>query len=154
MVFLALGSSLASGQGIERPRVPLRTALSEIKTFRASYADAYNKKDSTAVASMYAPDAIVIQGDGNVLFGKDAIQKTIATNAPTWPQLSIESDTVRVFGNTAFDVGTTHAKRSTGAEEVSHYLVVLRRGLKDWTIKSLAVVPEHRSENAADSTAH
>jgi uncharacterized protein (TIGR02246 family) len=151
MVALALFPNLANGQGIERPRVPLRTALTEIRTFRAAYADAYNKKDSTTVANMYAPDAIVIQGNGNVLFGKDAIRKVIATDAPSWPQLSIMSDTVRVFGNTAFDVGTTRSQQSSGGEEVSHYLVVLRRGLNDWVIKSLAVVPERHTDTAADS---
>jgi uncharacterized protein (TIGR02246 family) len=154
MVSLALLPNVANGQGIEKPRVPLRTALTEIKTFRAAYADAYNKKDSAAVASMYAPDAIVIQGNGNVLFGKDAIRKVIATDAPTWPQLTIESDTVRVFGNTAFDVGTSRSQGSAGGEEVSHYLVVLRRGLNDWVIKSLAVVPERPTKSAADSAAH
>jgi uncharacterized protein (TIGR02246 family) len=151
MVSLALFPNLATGQGIERPRVPLRTALTEIRTFRAAYADAYNQKDSVTVANMYAPDAIVIQSDGNVLFGKDEIRKAIATDAPGWPQLSITSDTVRVFGNTAFDVGTTRSQRSSGGEEVSHYLVVLRRGLKDWVIKSLAVVPERRTENGPTS---
>jgi uncharacterized protein (TIGR02246 family) len=154
VVSLALFPQAANGQGIEKPRVPLRTALSEIKTFRAAYADAYNRKDSATVANMYAPDAIVIQANGNVLFGKDTIRKVIATDAPTWPQLTIESDTVRVFGNTAFDVGTSRSQRSAGAEEVSHYLVVLRRGLNEWVIKSLAVVPERPTKSAADSAAH
>lgn len=154
MLLVFVEPSVASGQGIERPRVPLRTALVEIRTFRAAYADAFNKKDSTTVADMYAPDAIVIQRDGSVLVGKDAIRKSLATDASTWPQMTITSDTVRVFGNTAYDVGTTRSPRSAGGEDVSHYLVVLRRGMKDWMIKSLAVVPEQRTENAADSAAH
>ncbi len=155
MVSLAfLLPNLANGQGIERPRVPVRTALAEIRTFRAAYADAFNKKDSASVAAMYAPDAIVIQGDGNVLVGNDAIRKELATDASTWQQMTITSDTVRVFGNTAFDVGTTRSQRSAGGEEVSHYLVVLRRGITDWKIKGLAVVPERRTESAADSAAH
>ena len=146
--------NVATGQGIERPRVPVRTALAEIRTFRAAYAEAFNKKDPAAVADMYAPDAIVIQGDGSQLVGMDAIQKAFATDAPTWPQMTITSDTVRVFGNTAWDVGTTRSQRAAGGEEVSHYLVVLRRGITDWKIKGLAVVPERRTENAADSAAH
>jgi uncharacterized protein (TIGR02246 family) len=154
MLLLFVAPSVASGQGIERPRVPLRTALAEIRTFRAAYAEAFNKKDSTTVADMYAPDAIVIQRDGSVLVGKDAIRKSLATDAPTWPQMTVTSDTVRVFGNTAYDVGTTRSPRSAGGEDVSHYLVVLRRGMKDWMIKSLAVVPERRTEDAADSAAH
>jgi uncharacterized protein (TIGR02246 family) len=154
VLLVLVAPSLASGQGIERPRVPIRTAIAEIRSLRAGYEAAYNKKDSATVADMYAPDAIVIQGDGSVLVGKDAIRKSLATDAPTWPKMTITSDTVQVFGNTAYDVGTTRSQRSAGGEEVSRYLVVLRRGMKEWTIKSLAVVPERRTKNAADSAAH
>jgi len=38
----------------------LRAALDEIRVFRESYVEAFNKKDSTAVAAVYAPDAIMI----------------------------------------------------------------------------------------------
>ena len=154
VLLVLVAPSVASGQGIERPRIPLRTALTEISSLRAAYEAAYNKKDSATVAGMYAPDAIVIQGDGTVLVGGDAIRKSLATDAPTWSQTAIKSDTVRVFGNTAYDVGTTRSQRSAGGEEVSHYLVVLRRGMRDWMIKSVAVVPERRTANAADSAAH
>jgi hypothetical protein len=45
ILYLALLPSVARGQGIERPRVPLRTAMDELRDLRESYADAYNKKD-------------------------------------------------------------------------------------------------------------
>jgi hypothetical protein len=64
------------------------------------------------------------------------------------------SDTVRVFGNTAYDVGTVRTSRSGGDEDVGHYLVVLRRGLKVWNINSLAVVPETSKANAKDSAGY
>jgi uncharacterized protein (TIGR02246 family) len=151
-VFVA--PSVASGQGIKPGAARLRTALDEISNFREAYAEAFNNKDSTTVANMYAPDAIVIQGDGTVLVGKDAIRKAVSAEAPTWPQMTITSDTVRVVGNTAWDVGTTRSQRSEGREEVSHYLVVLRRGIKYWKVSRLAVVPESRAAHAADSAAH
>jgi ketosteroid isomerase-like protein len=102
---------------------------------------------------MYTPDAVVIQGDGTVQVGKAAIQKAIAEAGPTWTQLTITSDTLRVVGNSAWDVGTTHRQLSEGGEQVAHYLVVLRRGLKYWKIDRLAVVPESHSASATDSTA-
>jgi ketosteroid isomerase-like protein len=89
---------------------------------------------------MYSPDALFIRGDGSMLVGKDAISKAIATGAPQWPQTTIESDSLRVVGNTAWDVGTS-VDRSAGRDEVSRYLVVLRRGMKYWKISALAVVP-------------
>ncbi len=154
MVSLALFPNLANGQGIERPRVPLRTARDELRVFRAAYAEAYNKKDTVAVADMYTPDAVVIQGNGNVVVGHAAIQRTIADNAPKWTQITITSDTLRIVGNTAWDVGTSRTQGAEGGEQVSHYLTVLRRGLKTWKIDRLAVVPESRPKSAADSAAH
>jgi hypothetical protein len=49
--------SVTTGQGIEKPRVPLRTALNEISAFREEYIQAYNNKDAAALVGMYAPDA-------------------------------------------------------------------------------------------------
>lgn len=154
VVSLALCPNAAHGQGIEKPRVPLRTARDELRVFREAYAEAYNKKDTVAVADMYGPDAVVIQGDGNVVVGHAAIQRAIAERAPKWTQITITSDTLRVVGNTAWDVGTSSTQGSQGGQQVSHYLTVLRRGLKSWKIDRLAVVPEGRPSSAADSAAH
>lgn len=149
MVSLAfLFPNVANGQGIERPRVPLRTALDELRVLREAYSEAFNKKETATLVDMYATDAILIRGDGTMLTGKEAIRKSF--EAGPWSKMSIASDTVRVFGNTAYDVGTVRTSRSGGDEDVSHYLVVLRRGLKVWNISSLAVVPETGKANAKD----
>jgi len=151
MVSLAfLLPNMANGQGIEKPRVPVRTALDELRVLREEYAEAFNKKDTATLVGMYAPDATLIGGDGTMLTGKEAIQKSL--EAGPWLKMSIESDTVRVFGNTAFDVGTVRMSGSGGDEAVSHYLVVLRRGVTAWKIKSVAVVPETSKAKAGDST--
>jgi uncharacterized protein (TIGR02246 family) len=152
MISLALLlPNVAAGQGIEKPRVPIRTALDEIRGVREGYAAAFNKKDTAKLVGMYAPDAILIRGDGVVLTGKDAIQQSL--EAGPWMTMSIASDSVRVFGNTALDVGTVRMAGSEGHEAVSHYLVVLRRGVTAWRINSLAVVPEAGKMAAGDSTA-
>lgn len=143
--------SMASGQGIEKPRVPIRTALDELRVLREAYAEAYNKKDTATLVNMYAPDATLIGGDGTMLKGREAIQKSL--EAGPWQKMSIASDTVRVFGNTAVDVGTVHMSGSGGDEGVSHYLVVLRRGITTWKAISVAIVPvpETSKKNASDS---
>jgi uncharacterized protein (TIGR02246 family) len=151
LLLISVAPSVASGQGIEQPRIPLTRAIDEIRVLREAYADAFNKKDSTTVVGMYSPDAILINDDGSVLVGRDAIRKDMAAEAPNWPHMTINSDTVRVVGHTAWDIGTTRSQSSGGNERVSHYLVVLRRGLKYWKINSLALVPER---NTADSAAH
>ena len=143
--------SVATGQGIEKPRVPLRTALNEISAFREEYAQAYNNKDAAALLAMYAPDATLLGADGTMLTGKDAIGKSL--EAGPWMKMSITSDTTRVFGNTAYDVGTARMSGSEGHEDVSHYLVVLRRGVTAWKLSAVAVVPETSKAKPADSTA-
>jgi uncharacterized protein (TIGR02246 family) len=137
-----LATSLGHAQGVEAPRVPLRTAIKEINTLRAEYADAYNKKAAASIAAMYLPDAVVIRADGRTLLGQTAIGKAMAEEAPTWHQTTIVSDTMRVFGNTAWDVGTFSSQGPEDNMAVSRYLVVLRRGVQEWKISSLAVVPE------------
>jgi uncharacterized protein (TIGR02246 family) len=141
LLLISFGPSLASGQGIKRPTLPLRKTADELRLFREAYADAFNKKDTATVADMYSSDAIMIRDNGSVLIGKDAIRKVISAEAPNWPQMTITSDSTRAVGSTAWDIGTTHSQGS-GGERVSHYLVVLRRGLKFWKINSLALVPE------------
>jgi len=133
--------SLAAAQGVEHPRVPLRTAMAEINTLRSAYADLYNKKDAAALTAMYLPDALVIRGDGSTLRGQAAIGKELEQQAPSWKQISLASDKTQVYGNTAWDAGTMSSGGSDGEPSVSRYLVVLRRGLQDWKVVSLAVVP-------------
>ena len=137
-----LATSLAQAQGVEAPRVPLRTAITEINTLRSEYAGAYNSKAAASLTAMYLPDAVVIRPDGSTLLGQSAIGKAMAEESPTWRQTTIVSDTMRVFGNTAWDVGTFSTQVPEGNMAVSRYLVVLRRGLQGWKISSLAVVPE------------
>jgi uncharacterized protein (TIGR02246 family) len=149
LAFLLPG--VATGQGIERPRVPVRTALNEISAFREEYAQTYNNKDAAALAAMYAPDATLIAGDGTMLTGREAIGKRLESGP--WMKMSITSDSVRVFGNTAYDVGTVRMSGSEGHEDVSHYLVVLRRGVTAWKVNAVAVVPETSKAKVADSTA-
>ena len=142
----------ASGQGIPAGRTPLRTARKDISTLRADYADAFNRKDVAALVSMYTPDATVIQSDGTVLSGRDAIRDAFNRDTANWQRMTINSDTVRIFGSTAWDVGTVRFSRSGGREEVSHYLVVLRRGMKGWKAASVATVPEKGGMAGADTT--
>jgi uncharacterized protein (TIGR02246 family) len=133
--------SLAAAQGVEAPRLPLRTALDELGTVRSAYADAFNRKDAAALAAMYAPDAQLITDQGVMVSGNEAIAASFAAGAKTWPHLVIESDSIKVYGNTALDVGTLRMHPEGGAEMVSRYLVVLRRNMQNWKIVSVAAVP-------------
>ena len=141
MALALLTTSPAAAQGVEAPRVPLRTAIKEINTLRAEYAALYNKKDTTALTAMYLPDAMVIRPDGT-LKGRAAVSKAFSEEAANWGQITLSSDTTHVFGNTAWDVGSMSSRGSDGNQSVQRYLVVLRRGIQTWQISSVAVVPE------------
>jgi ketosteroid isomerase-like protein len=142
MALALLTTSLAAAQGIEAPRVPLRTAIKELNTLRAEYAALYNKKDTAALTAMYLPDAVVIRADGSTLVGTAAIGEAFSRDAASWGQITLSSDTTRVFGNTAWDVGSMSSQGSDGGQSMQRYLVVLRRGVQTWQISSLAVVRE------------
>lgn len=134
-------ASVAAAQGIEAPRVPLRTAIKEINTLRAEYAALYNRKDTAALSAMYLEDAIVVRPDGSTLMGRAAVSKAFSEEAANWGQITVSSDSTRVFGNTAWDVGSMSSRGPDG-DQSSRYLVVLRRGIQTWQISSVAVVPE------------
>ena len=142
MALALLTASSAAAQGIEAPRVPLRTAIKEINTIRAEYAALYNKKDAAALTAMYLPDAVIVRADGSTLMGREAIGKAFSEEAAGWKQITLASDTTRVYGNTAWDVGSMDSKGPDGDLGSQRYLVVLRRGVQTWQISSVAVVPQ------------
>jgi ketosteroid isomerase-like protein len=90
---------------------------------------------------MYLDEAIVIRPDGSQLVGAKAIGEALKADAPTWPHMVLTSDTVRVYGGTALDFGTVTTHPKDGGENVSHYLAVLRRGLRGWKIAAVSQVP-------------
>lgn len=138
LVFVTPGVVAAQ---IEEGRVPLQTAMSELERFRGRYAELFNQKNVQDLTAMYAEDAVVITADGTVAAGREAIAAAMAAAAPTWPHMVIESDSVRVWGNTATDFGTVKEHPAGGGEVVSRYLVVLRRGYQDWSLVHVAQVP-------------
>lgn len=143
-VVVALGvavSSAAAAQGVEAPRLALRTVIDELNSTRASYAEAYNAKNAAEVTAFYLPEAILILPDGSQIMGATAIGEAMKKEAPTWPHIVLTSDTVRVYGGTAVDFGTVKLHPKAGGEEKSRYMAVLRRGLRGWKLASVAQVP-------------
>ena len=142
-IALALGVAIpgaAAAQGVE-PHLPLRTVIDQLNATRAQYAEAFNAKDADAVAAFYLPEAIVIDDNGRQTVGAKAIGEMMKKDAPTWPHMVLTSDTVRVYGGTALDFGTVTTHPKEGGENVSHYLAVLRKGLKGWRLAAVESVP-------------
>jgi ketosteroid isomerase-like protein len=140
MALAAAVPAVAHAQ-IEEGRVPLRTALDELNTLRATYADVYNRKDAAGLAALYDPEAIILFSDGTMASGHAAIKAAFLQQAPKFPHVVIASDSIRVYGNTAVDQGTLTYHPTSGPTRVERYLVVLRRGMMDWKIVRGAAVP-------------
>ncbi len=139
-VALAAPAALAA-QGIPANAPALRTAMSDLATLRATYVDAFNSKDAAGVTALYADDAVVIMDDGRMLSGGLEIRAAMAEEAPTWPHAVIESDTTRVYGSTAVDLGTWTVHPADGGEMKFRYVTLLRRGISGWKIIHVSLVP-------------
>jgi ketosteroid isomerase-like protein len=129
-LFLTLVPSLVSAQTTQ-------TAVNEIRRLEQLYTEAFNIKDTATLAGMHSRGAIWIRGDGSMLVGQDTIRKVLAAEAPNWSKLTLEPESTRVVGQTAWVSGKA---RSEGGEP-NQYLTVFRRGAKYWKIDALAVVP-------------
>lgn len=133
--------SFAAAQGIEEPRIPLRTKLAELNTLRTEFETAVNAKDAAAAASIYAPHAIYQRADGTVLRGADAIREALASEAEGWGRFTITSDTVQMYGNTAVDIGSGTMEMADGSTRSMRYTAVLRRDLNGWKLVADAETP-------------
>jgi uncharacterized protein (TIGR02246 family) len=133
--------SIVVGQGIDSPRIPLRTALADLNTLRTAYVESFNARDAKAVAEHFTDDAIMITHDGKMMTGKAEIAKGMAADADNWPHAVIKSDSVRVYGATAIDVGTWTEHPAGGGENVTRYLAVLRHDMNGWKLSYVADVP-------------
>ncbi|HLS47658.1 MAG TPA: nuclear transport factor 2 family protein [Gemmatimonadales bacterium] len=140
-MLLVLAPSVALAQGIEADRQRLRTAQDDIRTLRSQYAEAYNAKDAAAVAALYTSDGIMVNSSGEMVAGAEEIASSMASAAPSWPHVVISSDTVRVYGSTAVDVGRFTTHPASGGEKVERYVAVLRRGMDGWRVSHAVLVP-------------
>lgn len=139
-LLLTLAPTVARAQ-IEEPRIPLQTKLSELNRFRAEYAENFNKHDVAAVTAMYSPTAMIVTNTGTVVSGREAISQWLTQGTREIPHIIIDSDSMAVYGNTAVDMGKTTAHPSAGGEQVTRYLVVLRRDMNGWKVVRLSSTP-------------
>jgi uncharacterized protein (TIGR02246 family) len=102
-------------------QMPARPDLAKIKTdiqaLESAWATADNARDTNAVATFYADDAISLASNKPMLVGKAAIHKDIAsTLAKRVKGSTISYDVMDVFGdeNTATEVGKTTVKDGSG----------------------------------------
>ena len=143
-VLLAVGITAPAAlqaQGIESPRIPLRTVIQDLNTLRTSYASDWNAKDAKAVGAHYLPDAIVTNEEGERFVGAKAIGDMLAAGSASWPHMVLSSDTVKVYGATAIDFVTVKMHPSGGGELVSKYTAILHHDMNGWKVVAVQTTP-------------
>ena len=140
LVLALVVPSVVAAQGVEAPRIPLRTALGELNTLRTEYAEAFNRKDAAGVAALYSSDGVLIDAMGKKIVGTEALREYMSGRGGQG-HMVLASDSVQVYGNTAVDIGTVTLHPEGGGEDVARYLSVTRRGMTGWKIVSVAVTP-------------
>jgi ketosteroid isomerase-like protein len=133
--------AIAAAQGIAEPHAPITSTLGEIGKARAEYVDAFNAKDSKGVNAMFTTDAVFVGSNGSSLVGWSAIAKSNSESSASWPHVVINSESTKVYGTTAVDVGTWTQHPAAGGEMNFRYVAVLRHGIHGWKMQNVAVVP-------------
>jgi uncharacterized protein (TIGR02246 family) len=115
------------------------SAAAEVELMKSALTDAVVRKDPGPLAALFAEDAVVVEPDGRILEGRDAIAARIAELLPRVQAYSISSQRLEESGELAYDQ-ETFGVTLTGVDGSSrnlsgHQLVVLRRPPGgNWTI--------------------
>lgn len=141
LLALTLGIPAVAAAQIDEPVIPLQTRQSELYRFRIEYALDFNNHNAAALAALYSPDAIVIAGNGNGITGTEQIRQFLTQSLATTPNITLASDSLAIYGNTAIDYGTLTARPAAGGEQVSRYLAVLRRDHDGWKVIRVSSTP-------------
>lgn len=132
--------ALAAAQGVKTPHAPIPTGPKDIAAMRGEYVNAFNAKDAKAISGMYTPDATMVKADGSHAEGMAAISAQNAADEANWPQLSLTSESVKIYGTTAIDVGTWTTHSATG-DKSGRYLAVLRHDVNGWKLHDTMETP-------------
>jgi uncharacterized protein (TIGR02246 family) len=113
-----------------------RDAIGKI---RSEWQAAADRKDSTAVAALYADDAVLATSGAPVATGKAEIEKTLGRMVNLTKFEKIDSKDLVVSGDNASDYGTFSDEvtlpNGKKAKEDGYYLVTLRKqGDGSWKI--------------------
>jgi uncharacterized protein (TIGR02246 family) len=112
-LFTACGQHSVPGKAAVDPSAD----ASAIRTSVGKFVDAWNKADSGSYSPMIAADAILIQPDGSVVQGRDAIAAGMAKDYDTTKsQQTATVDEVIVMGDHAYGRGTWNLNPTAGAD--------------------------------------
>lgn len=112
-----------------------------IRASADAFVAAYNAHDAAAIATMFSPKAEIIDEDGELTKGREAIQKSFAKQFEEHPKASIAVDieSIRALTpNIAVEEGVVRGESGDDAPaSVSRYVVVHVKVDKEWQVASV-----------------
>ncbi len=132
-LLIPCGGTAIGAQANHRGQANQPADLAAIRAVTAGIIAADNKGDAVAVMQFYADDAILLPPNGAPVTGKDAIRTRYEEGFRHFRfAIFSSSEETHVFGDWAFDRGTTEGKAIPKADEPSRqihdkYVVILHR---------------------------
>lgn len=103
-------------------------ASEDVKAMAAAWDEAYNSGDAAKVASMYAEDARVITGQGEVKQGPDEIQALFQSFMDSgFKDHAIDVSTAEVNGDMGYLTGTWSGKGGDGKDYGGHLTNIVEK---------------------------
>ncbi len=127
----------APAGGSAKPLTPEETAVAAKAN---ALIEAFNKGDAAGIASQFAPDAEWIDDDGQVMSGKDAIQKNMTKMLAEHKgrKLDLDVESVRpITPDVVVEKGTSTVEEPDGTTTVSSYTATRVKKDGDWLITQL-----------------
>lgn len=133
----------------------------EIRKLLAEYSRTWNTHEAASVIRFYAEDADVLSG-GNLIRGRDAIEKTLSSEFAAVPKdavLTLDVKAVRSLNpdysmvDGAYRVGTHHLDSHNGEGSAGNFSMLVRHTDQRWTIVAFRLLNDPRALCLASSEA-
>jgi len=124
-----------------------------IRKRAAAYAKSYGEGNAAAIASHFTADAEYVDDEGDVLRGREAIERALAESFQETPgrKLEVKIESIRFIGpGLAVEDGFATISSDQGeASSRSRYTAVLQKGDGQWLLASVRDLPaESRRQHA------
>jgi uncharacterized protein (TIGR02246 family) len=153
------GTKAAGKTAVSQPTATpaaVAAAIADEESIRkraAAYAKSYGEGNAAAVAGHFTADAEYVTDEGDVLRGREAIERALAESFQETPgqKLDVKIESIRFIGpGLAVEDGTAVVNSAKGeVASRSHYTAVLQKNDGQWLLASVRdLPPEGRRQHA------
>ncbi|MGL5094325.1 MAG: YybH family protein, partial [Planctomycetia bacterium] len=136
----AKAATVKPAPALPKPSSPAEAdAVEQVRAFRKTYLEAYNKRDAKTLSSYWSPKGEYLAPDGRKIVGREAIEKTFAGLFEEVGDLRLEVLDLQVrliSPDVAVEEGTAVVARTGSEPSERTYLAVLVRDDDGWLLDS------------------